>query len=65
MSFYGDALSYKMNDMTIRSSEYIQRRDTMKSVTEEAFRPYGRVLPLETKEFCEALKKIDIPAEGT
>ena len=37
----------------------------MKSVTEEAFRPYGRVLPLETKEFCEALKKIDIPAEGT
>ena len=37
----------------------------MKSVTEEAFRPYGRVLPLETKEFCEALKAIEIPAEGT
>lgn len=37
----------------------------MKSVTEEAFRPYGRVLPLETKEFCEVLKAIEIPAEGT
>ena len=37
----------------------------MKSVTDEAFRPYGRVLPLDTKEFCTALKGIDIPAEGT
>lgn len=37
----------------------------MKSVTDEAFRPYGCVLPLDTKEFCTALKGIDIPAEGT
>ena len=37
----------------------------MKSVMDEAFRPYGRVLPLDTKEFCTALKGIDIPAEGT
>ena len=36
----------------------------MKSVTEEAFRPYGRVLPLETKAFCEALKAIVIRAVG-
>ena len=37
----------------------------MKSVMDEAFRPYGRVLPLDTKEFCTALKGIDIPVEGT
>ncbi|WP_432647112.1 DUF4867 family protein [Mitsuokella sp.] len=37
----------------------------MKFVNDAAFRPYGRVLPLDTKEFCETLKKISVPAEGT
>lgn len=37
----------------------------MKFVNDAEFRTYGRVLPLDTKEFCEALKKISVPAEGT
>ncbi len=36
-----------------------------KKVTESAFRPYGRVMDLDTADFCACLKKRSIPAEGT
>lgn len=37
----------------------------MKTVFDEAFRPYGRVLDLDTKEFCEVMKGREATAEGT
>lgn len=36
-----------------------------KSVQDAAFRPYGRVLPLDTKECCAVLKTLSISATGT
>lgn len=37
----------------------------IQSINDAAFKVYGRILDLDTKEFCQALNAIDIVAEGT
>lgn len=37
----------------------------MKSVMDASFRTYGRVLPLDMKDFCAEIAKVELPAEGT